>query len=77
METTLSKATPFVKNVKGDKGKGVATSSWGLPAQSSNTSEGQARMLALTPQDAQTLHTIVTSTLFVFCIEALVLFDLK
>ncbi|WRX16069.1 hypothetical protein QQP08_008556 [Theobroma cacao] len=67
------------KNVRRDKGKGVASYSQGRstgPTQQGAFRGGQARVFALTPQDAHVSNAVVTGNLFICGYEASVLFYL-
>ncbi|EOY21559.1 Uncharacterized protein TCM_013367 [Theobroma cacao] len=71
-------ATASTRNVKRDKGKRVAFSSQGRsvrPTQQGASRRGQARVFALTPQDAHVSNVVVTGNLFICGYEASILFD--
>ncbi|WRX23329.1 zinc finger protein [Theobroma cacao] len=66
------------REVSGSRGRGAGTSSQGRPSGSGHQSSigrGQARVFALTQQEAQTSNVVVSSILSVCNMNARVLFD--
>ncbi|EOY26421.1 DNA/RNA polymerases superfamily protein [Theobroma cacao] len=76
--SALSVVVSSGREVSGSRGKGAGTSSQGRPSGSGHQSSigrGQARVFALTQQEAQTSNAVVSGILSVCNMNARVLFD--